>query len=77
MSNKDSSFCFFLIGTIIYYVICITVVKASPKSSQWTYEKCYTNSCIEEKLNSLPAEIADSAKLTTWEDKTYVWYRKN
>ena len=67
-----------IITTITLTLIaCAIIAKDNPKSSQWTYEKCYTNSCIEEKLNSLPAEIADSAKLTTWEDKTYVWYRKN
>lgn len=43
---------------------------------QWVNESCMTNGCIAGLLNSLPPERAAEAKLTTWHNVTYVWYRK-
>lgn len=67
-----------LICTIV--IICgavgVIMTRAQERTvSYWTWEKCYTNSCIKNKLDSLPLDRAHEAKLTTWENVTYVWYR--
>lgn len=49
-----------------------------PESSlgPWKVETCRTNPCIATLLNRLPSARAAEAKLTTWHDLTYVWYRE-
>jgi hypothetical protein len=47
--------------------------EAAPK---WTNQTCLTNDCIANTLNALTPERAAEAKLTTWGNATYVWYRK-
>lgn len=42
----------------------------------WRVELCSTNQCIADILNRLPGERSSEAKLTTWRDTTYVWFRE-
>lgn len=43
--------------------------------SNWEAKMCATNACIEAQLESLSPERASEAKITTWHNYTYVWYR--
>ena len=45
------------------------------QAHSWRVVQCYTNDCIRDTLNGLPFERAAEAKLTTWKDSTYVWFR--
>ena len=47
-----------------------------PPASAWRAESCFTNECIADILNRLPGERAAEAKLTTWKNTTYVWFRE-
>lgn len=60
------------LGLICLVTITTTVHAQSQK--KWVVQMCYLNACISDTLNSLPPESAATAKLTTWQDKTYVWY---
>ncbi len=70
------SFIWLLVVTIILGFSSAVKGQRSMIGGKWQVEKCYTNGCIEALLNSLSAETAADAKLTTWDNKTYVWYRK-
>jgi hypothetical protein len=56
--------------------IFLRSLHAEERLGPWQVETCWTNQCIANLLNSLPPERAAEAKLTTWDDKTYVWYRR-
>ncbi len=64
--------------TLTLMLIAVTVAlvaKSTEQRGMWTFEDCRTNACIANLLNSLPPERASEAKLTTWQDVTYVWYQ--
>jgi hypothetical protein len=56
--------------------LSVPVLHSQQSREQWEKVHCWTNTCVADLLNSLPAERAAEAKLTTWRDTTYVWYRK-
>lgn len=58
------------------FVGYMAAVSAQERVQSWTFKACYTNGCIKEVLDKLPPDNARDAKLTTWENKTYVWYRE-
>jgi hypothetical protein len=62
------------VGTLV--ALAAYGVAAQHRVPQWTHEWCATNACIGKVLNSLPPDRAAEAKLTTWRDSTYVWYRQ-
>ena len=68
--------CGIILGLVSAAGASMLPVSAQSNRGGWTFETCWTNSCIENKLNSLDAERAAEAKLTTWDAKTYVWYRR-
>ena len=47
----------------------------APQPNTWQFVQCYTNDCIASTLNGLTWERAAEAKLTTWKDSTFVWFR--
>lgn len=63
------------VGGIWLLLVFFPVIAAQNRPS-WTYVTCYTNSCIKSTLDGLSADRAHDAKLTTWESKTYVWFRE-
>lgn len=67
----------FWIGIGVCWVVVTLLLSAKTETTtRWTYTACYTNSCIADTLNRLDPERAAEAKLTTWKDQTYVWYRE-
>lgn len=52
------------------------VSAQAERPRDWTYVWCARNDCIKKTLDALPVDRAAEAKLTTWENTTYVWYRK-
>lgn len=53
-------------------VMIVTRPTAQERPQTWTYETCYTNSCIKKTLEGLTPDRQHDAKLTTWQDTTYV-----
>lgn len=69
-------FAAFVTAFVVFVVLLmIAGAQAQPRVS-WTYVSCYTNSCIKATLDGLSADRAHDAKLTSWRDTTYVWYRE-
>lgn len=63
------------IGLLVGAAFTLDRAQAQART-EWTYERCWTNQCVQDTLSNLPPDRADAAKLTTWRDTTFVWYRK-
>lgn len=64
------------VAAIVVLVVGAMKAQADPSKGSWTYERCLTSECIENRLNALSPEKAAEAKVTTWKDVVYIWYRK-
>ena len=58
-----------------YWKNCGEPDAPPPVYTQWRFVECMTNQCIANALNGLSHERSAEAKLTTWKNYTYVWYR--
>lgn len=67
-------FAIWLLFVVIVCGLFMIPTSAAQYGNSWTYERCWTNGCITDTLNRLTVEGANYAKLTTWNDSTYVWY---
>ena len=65
-----------VISSIVFLVGLFVGGVSAQKPTRWVNEFCYTNGCIGDMLNKLTPEQAHEAKITTWRDVSYVWYRK-
>lgn len=60
---------------LILVVLGIVIHLQGAAEVNWTNKSCWTNSCVADTLNGLSPDRAAEAKLTTWKDATYVWFR--
>lgn len=56
-------------------IAAISAQRPAEAHTYWTFETCATNDCIKRTLDRLPPDRAAEAKITTWRDTSYVWYR--
>lgn len=70
---------FLRLAAVVIAIICVLAyafVPAQERVHVWTFETCYTNACVKRTLEKLSPDRAHDAKLTTWSDTTYIWFRE-
>lgn len=63
-----------IVAAVLWFWLAAVVEGQS--RTEWVNKACFTNGCIAETLNGLSPDRAAEAKITTWRDTSYVWYRK-
>lgn len=74
--NDTSRAWIMLVVIVTSVVVRVAYMYAQERQESWTFATCYTNGCVKKTLDDMPRDAARDAKLTTWQDVTYVWYRR-